>query len=41
MSEWAQRILAVIVFAVFMGIIKNGKKRNNNDDSSDSDYWDY
>ena len=41
MSEWAQRILAVIVFAVFMGIIKNSKKRNNNDDDSDSDYWDY
>lgn len=41
MSEWAQRILAVIIFSVVMGIIKKNKKNKNNDDNSDSDHWGY
>ena len=38
MSEQAQRILAVITFAVVMGIIKKGKKNNNNDNSNPDDW---
>ena len=41
MSEWAQRILAVIIFSVVMGIIKKDKKKKYNDDNSDSDHWGY
>lgn len=39
MNVWVQRIIAIIIFAVFMNSIKKNKK--DDDDHDNSEHWGY